>query len=389
MRGTLRRCLAACAALAMMAVPCGMAEETPEGLLATMTLREKVGQLFVIRPQALSVDASGNRVSGGSQAVNEAMQSAYETYPAGGFCIFADNIVSPKQLKYFIECLKDLGRVEPIISVDEEGGRVLRVASNSQFGLEKTTNMAAIGKTGDVEQARQAGDYIGSYLAEYGFNLDFAPVADVLTNPKNAVIGNRSFGKDPQLVADMDAAFIDGLHRWSINACVKHFPGHGDTSGDTHKGLVAVKKTWRDLLTTELVPFMQNFDNTDAVMVAHISLENVTGSKYPASLSKTIITDLLRRELGYDGVVITDALEMGAIQEKLKSDEAAILAFEAGADLLLMPASYTRAFNGILSAVESGRISEERLNESVLRILRMKMGRRKAESGLIESGWPE
>ena len=389
MRGTLRRSLAACAALAMMSVPCAMAEETPEEMLSTMTLREKVGQLFVIRPEALSVDASGNRVSGGSQAVNEAMQSAYATYPAGGFCIFSDNIVSPKQLKYFIGCLKDLGRIEPIISVDEEGGRVLRVASNSQFGLEKTANMASIGKTGDVEQARQAGEYIGSYLAEYGFNLDFAPVADVLTNPNNAVIGNRSFGSDPQLVADMDAAYIEGLHRWSINACVKHFPGHGDTSGDTHKGLVAVKKTWRDLLTTELVPFMRNFDATDAVMVAHISLENVTGSKYPASLSKTIITDLLRRELGYDGVVITDALEMGAIQEKLKSDEAAILAFEAGADLLLMPANFTRAFNGILSAVESGRISEERVNESVLRILRMKLGRRKAEAGLVESGWPE
>ena len=170
----------------------------------------------------------------------------------------------------------------------------------------------------------------------------------------------------------MDAAVLEGLHSEGVLGCLKHFPGHGDTVGDTHDGAVSITKTWDELLGCELIPFVENFENTDLVMAAHISLPNVTQDGLPASLSHEIITGRLRGELGYDGLVVTDSLAMGAIANEYTSAESAVLAVQAGADLLLMPRDYAAAFEGVLEAVESGKISEARLDESVLRILQAK-----------------
>ena len=171
----------------------------------------------------------------------------------------------------------------------------------------------------------------------------------------------------------MVSYYIDGLHSTGVKSCIKHFPGHGDTTGDTHKGFVQLNKTGSELVATELVPFMGNLGKTDVVMVAHISLPKITGDGKPASLSRQIITDGLRNNMGFKGVVVTDSLQMGAITGKYKSGEAAVLALEAGVDILLMPSSLPAAYEGVMQAVESGRISEARIDESVLRILKLKM----------------
>lgn len=232
--------------------------------------------------------------------------------------------------------------------------------------------------TNDPEKVRAMYSAIGGYIAELGFNLDFAPVADVNSNPNNTVIGNRAFGSDPKLVAKMVNAAISGLHKENIIACIKHFPGHGDTAGDTHDGYVALEKDWQQLSECELIPFYNAINETDMIMAAHITLTRGNTDNLPCSLSYDALTMHLRGEMGYKGVIITDALAMGAIVENYSSKESAVLAFNAGADILLMPYDYAAAFNGILSAVQTGEISLDRLNESVERILRLK-----AEFGMI------
>ena len=342
-------------------------------LLDQMSLEQKVGQLFVVRVESSAGIMLGtNGAKGVYTRLSDAMKEFLAEYPPGGYALFADNISNPQQLEALVEELKDSVPVEPILCIDEEGGQVSRLGSNYSFDVERIGNMAGIGSTGDTRKARDAGRTIGSYLKKYGFTLDLAPVSDVNSNPANVVIGNRSFGSDPYLVSDMVDAFLDGLHEEGVGGCLKHFPGHGDTKGDTHKGTVKVEKTWDELKDCELIPFEQNLDKADAVMAAHIMLPNVTTDGLPASLSKELITDRLRGELGFDGLVITDALAMGAVVNDYGSADAAVLAVEAGVDLLLMPRDYETAYNAVLDAVNSGRISEERLDESVMRILMFK-----------------
>ena len=271
-----------------------------------------------------------------------------------------------------MDTLSSASDIPLLYAVDEEGGIVSRIARTDSFGIRNAGPMGDIGATGDSGRAYDAGAYIGGYLRDLGFSLDFAPVADINSNPLNIVIGNRSFGSDKELVSSMVSSFLDGLHSEKVAGCIKHFPGHGDVSGDTHDGYVAVLKTWDQLLDTELVPFCENMDTADMIMVAHLTLPNITSDGLPASLSYELITEKLRGELGYQGLIITDALAMGAIEKAYSSSEAAVLAFNAGSDILLMPYDYREAFEGVLSAVQSGEISEERLNESVLRILELK-----------------
>ncbi|MBQ9207084.1 MAG: hypothetical protein IJ158_10275 [Treponema sp.] len=346
-----------------------------EEIFSAMSIEEKVAQLFVICPEQLDkaftpedaqlpYDARRVRLS-------VEMKKTLKDYPVGGFIFFGKNIENKAQLKKLTSDLSKACAISPILAVDEEGGRVARLAKTELLGIENLEPMEAIGEAGDVGEAWNAGAYIGGYLREYGFTMDFAPVADVNTNPQNIVIGSRSFGSEPVLVSQMDAAFLAGLHSQGIKGCLKHFPGHGDTKGDTHDDYVAVTKTWEEILDCELVPFRENFVRADSVMVAHVTFTDVDSS-YPASLSKSLITEKLRGELGYDGIVLTDALNMGAIEKNYGSAEAALLAFEAGNDILLMPYHFFDAYDGVLKAVNSGRISEERLNESVMRILHLK-----------------
>lgn len=353
-----------------------------ETLLSSMSLEEKVGQLFIIRPESLSTELTPQQAHDtkeyGVTEWTEDMALQLEKYPAGGVAIFGKNISSPEQLKNFVAAMQQASSLPLFMGVDEEGGSVSRLANSPAFRTEEGyvlpqfKSMAEIGASGDTGAARTVGFSIGCYLAEYGFNLDFAPVADTNTNPDNVVIGDRAFGSDPELVSQMVAAELEGLHSTGVLGCIKHFPGHGDTVGDTHDGYVSIQKTWDELLSAELIPFINNLDNTDMVMVAHISLPNVTGDGLPASLSEELIKGKLRGELGYDGVVITDSLAMGAIAQEYSSADCAVMALDAGVDILLMPEDYAAAFEGVVQAVEEGRLSMERIDESVARVLELK-----------------
>lgn len=353
-----------------------------ETLLSSMSLEEKVGQLFIIRPESLSTELTPQQAHDtteyGVTEWTEDMALQLEKYPAGGVAIFGKNISSPEQLKNFVAAMQQASSLPLFMGVDEEGGSVSRLANSPAFRTEEGyvlpqfKSMAEIGASGDTGAARTVGFTIGCYLAEYGFNLDFAPVADTNTNPDNVVIGDRAFSSDPELVSQMVAAELDGLHSAEVLGCIKHFPGHGDTVGDTHDGYVSIQKTWDELLSAELIPFINNLDNTDMVMVAHISLPNVTGDGLPASLSGELISGKLRGELGYDGVVITDSLAMGAIAQEYTSADCAVMALDAGVDILLMPEDYAAAFEGVVQVVEEGRLSMERIDESVARVLELK-----------------
>lgn len=350
--------------------------QKPEQLLAAMTLEEKIGQLFIIRPESLDSTLTPEQVHStrdyGVQALTEEMAAQLSKYPAGGIVFFGKNIAEPEQLEAFLSGLKQASDLPLMICTDEEGGSVSRIANAAGFQVQKFDGAEAIGATGDPHEAYHMGQVIGAYLNRYGFNLDFAPVADINSDPEHIIIGPRSFGSDAQTVSSMVNAMIDGLHDGGVMACIKHFPGHGAASGDSHDGYVELDKSWEELLQCELIPFIGALEKTDLVMAAHIATPNVTNDGLPASLSYSMLTEKLRGELGYDGVIITDALAMGAIIQNYSSAESAVLALQAGADILLMPYDYIAAYQGVLAAVEDGTIPEERIDESVLRILRLK-----------------
>ena len=347
------------------AEPTTLPPDPVQEALEKLTLAEKVGQLFIIRPDSVR--------GGDPLVVTPDMRASFKSYCPGGFILMGASVGDPEQLKTLTAALSDIPSVPPILAIDEEGGTVARIGNaDADFGVPKFPSMGAVGDTGDPDEAWKAGRAIGAYLKDYGFTLDFAPVADVNSNPANPVIGRRAFSSDPYETAVMVEMFIDGLHESGVKSCIKHFPGHGDTYGDTHKGFVLLDKSREELEATELIPFRENVSHTDTVMIAHVALPQLTGDETPATLSKTIVTDLLRGELGFDGVVITDALEMGAITESYGAGEAAVLAFEAGCDLLLLPADFPAAYAAVLNALETGRIPVSRLDESVARILKLK-----------------
>ena len=272
------------------------------------------------------------------------------------------------------------------LASDEEGGLVARI-EDSGIGVPYVGPMGEVGASGDPAAAFEAGSTIGGYLHELGINLDFAPDADVLIDPYNQTIGNRSFGTDPFLCGQMVGRFIDGLHDRGVASCIKHFPGLGDTETDTHTGGAWSSRTIEDYRGAEFVSFQGGIEaGTDMVMVSHLSNTALTGSDLPASLNKVVMTDILRDELKFEGVIVTDSLQMGAVTERFDSAEAAVTALEAGADILLMPIDFQAARQGILDAVESGRISEKRIDQSLRRILmtRYRTGARRPD--LRETG---
>lgn len=344
---------------------------TTKDVLGKMSLREKVGQLFIVRPEALA-ENSNAETAPATDRVDDAVISRIEEYPVGGIALFSRNITSAEQLPMFISDLQSSSKYPLFIAVDEEGGRVARIANSDFFNVASYKSMEDIGKSGDASKAEEVGRQIGLYLKELGFNLDFAPVADTNTNPQNIVIGDRSYGSDPALVARMVSAQLDGMHDSGIMGTLKHFPGHGDTKDDTHSGYVSIEKTWDELKECELVPFITALPKADMVMVSHITAVNVTSDKLPTSMSETMITGKLRNELGYDGVIITDAMAMGAVADNYTSAEAAVTAVKAGVDIVLMPQNLDEAFNCVMNAVTDGEISMERLDESVMRILKLK-----------------
>lgn len=310
------------------------------------------------------------------------MRQNLEQYPVGGIAVFKKNIQDENQLSSLIADFQSASKIPMIVAVDEEGGAVARLANHEAFSLPKYTSTRDIGKTGDPEQARQMGRTIGGYLRFYGFNLDFAPIADVDSNPANPVIGRRAYSTDAQQTAQMVAAAVEGFHEAGMLCTVKHFPGHGDTGQDSHYGTATSYKTWEEMKAMEMLPFEAGIAaGADVVMTAHITTPNATTDGLPASLSYTMITERLRGELGFQGVIVTDALEMNAIKNHFTPAESAVAALRAGVDVLLMPSDLRAAFDGVVQAVEDGTLSEERLNESVRRILTLKQ-----KAGLDLSG---
>lgn len=338
-------------------------------LLREMTLEQKIGQMFFVRPEALSAG------SGSVKRWDAGCSATMRQYPPGGVVLFGQNIADPAQLRALVSAMQSASALPLFVGIDEEGGRVARIAGNPAFDVEHYQSMEEIGRTQRPEAARDAYAAIGAYLSQYGLNVNFAPVADVNTNPKNTVIGNRAFGSDPEQVAPMVCAAIEGLRQSGVASCIKHYPGHGDTRDDTHSGAVTLEKTWDELTACELVPFIAALDSTDMVMVSHISVPAVDPTGLPASLSHCMIEKKLRGELGYEGVVITDALEMGAIAQNYAPAESAVTAVLAGVDILLMPADYPAAYEVLVQAVRNGDIPEKRIDESVLRILSLKIRR--------------
>lgn len=345
-------------------------------LLEEMTLEQKVGQLFLVRPDSLDLSQTQDQINDakadGVTELTDAMRQTLAEYPVGGVVIFGKNLESPQQITQFLDDLQQASDTPLFTAIDEEGGLVARLANNAAFDLPQYESAAAVGTSGNPEDARAMGRTIGGYLKEYGFNLDFAPVADVNTNPDNPVIGTRAFSSEPQTAADLVGGACAGFADAGVACTLKHFPGHGDTSEDTHVGTVTLNKTLDDLRSCELVPFAQNVNNAPLIMAAHITVPQVTGDDTPASLSSVMLTDLLRGELGYQGLIVTDSLAMQAITDVYTPGQAAVKALQAGADLLLMPNGLADAYTAVLEAVQDGTIPQQRLDESVQRILQCK-----------------
>lgn len=345
--------------------------------ILSMSLREKVGQLFVVTPDVLDpklsvIDVNNMYIKGVTKVTPE-MEINYFRYPAGGFIIFGKNIEDEYQLFLLNSQLHKLNSIKPLIYVDEEGGSVARIGNNQNFNVPQIKPMYYIGRENNPNLAYKTGLTIGKYLKPLGFDVDFAPDADVLDFEKKSSIGSRSFSQDPEVVANMAVAAMIGLNDQNILSCFKHYPGHGACVEDTHFNFAQVNKNWKELQESDLIPFKYGIkNNVPFIMVAHINYPNIDKENLPATLSYCLLTEKLRKELKYDGIIITDAMSMGAIHNKYDDETAAVMAINAGVDIILMPFNYEAAFESIVRAVQNGTISEKRINESVYRILSLK-----------------
>ena len=339
-------------------------EEIVEACISAMPVEDKVAQLFMVTPESLT---GASKVT----QAGEKTQEVLNQYRVGGFVYFGDNLVDKEQVTNMLSATAGYNLYDMFFAIDEEGGKVSRV-QKSKIEVPEVGNMSEIGATGDANKAYEAGKTIGQYLRELGFNVDFAPVADVVTATDKATIGDRSFGSDPVVVGQMVQKCAEGIQENGVSACLKHFPGLGDTTTDTHEERVVIEKSLEELQATDFVAFKDAIDaGVDFVMVSHATATGID-EVYPSSLSKKVITEQLRDYLGYDGIVITDAFNMKAITEYYTTEEACVKAIKAGADMILMPENFEAGYNAVLEAVKDGSISEERIDESLKRIFRVK-----------------
>ena len=349
--------------------------ERANEILSNMTLRDKICQMIMVSPEQIT----GTEIPYYDTVFGDTSAAAIAEYPVGGLVLFGGNIVDPDQVTLYIQGYQEASATGLFIAIDEEGGDITRIASNEAFDVEAFSPMREIGNTGDPSQAYHVGNTIGTYLLEYGFNLDFAPVSDVDSNPDNTVIGDRAFSDDPAAVAQMVTECVTGLHDAGVMCTLKHFPGHGDTVADTHFETASIDRSMDEIRACELIPFASGIEaGADFIMTAHITTPLVDTTGLPASLSHYWLTDILRNEMGFEGIIITDSMIMQAITDEFSSDEAAVMAVYAGADILLMPEDIDLAIEGLTAAVENGVIPVERIDSSVLRILDKKI-----EYGLI------
>lgn len=331
--------------------------------IEVMPLEAKVAGLFIVTPEAITGVSTAVQAGDGTR-------EALAQYPVGGLIYFKKNIQSADQITTMLDNTELYMRYPLFLAVDEEGGSVARLAE-AGVGT-KVDNAKTIGESGDTNNAYQAGLTIGGDLSRIGFNLDFAPVAD-LANVEGSAIGTRSYGADAAAVAGYVGAAVQGLSEQGITSCLKHFPGIGSSAQDTHTGLASTSRTAEQFRAEEFTVFQAGIDaGADMVMIGHISAPELTGSNEPCTFSEAVVTDILRNEMGFEGVIITDAMNMKAVSDYYDSADAAIQALRAGCDMILMPEDFEMAYNGVLQAVNDGIISEERINDSLRRIYRIK-----------------
>lgn len=336
-------------------------------MLDQMTLEEKIYQMLFVTPETLT---GYSRVTQSGSAT----RAALEEQPVGGIIYFADNLISTDQTTEMLKNIQsysiDATGRGLFLGVDEEGGTVARVAD--KLGTTAFDDMSVYGAAGDLDAVYNIGATQAKELSALGFNVNFSPVADVLTNEDNTVVKDRSFGSDPQLVSDMVSQVVKGLTDGGVLCSPKHFPGHGSTGGDTHNGFAASERTIEDLEACDLLPFQAAIDaGTPMIMVGHMTMTNIDPD-HPACLSGTIVTGILREKLGYDGIIITDAINMAAISDSYTNAEATIAAIAAGCDMVLCVSNLSTVVSEVKQAVADGTLQESSIDSSVLRILTAK-----------------
>lgn len=346
-------------------------EKTPEEKLdeivdagiEVMPIEDKVAGLFIVTPES---------ITGVSTAIKagERTQNALAQYAVGGIVYSSKNLQSEKQITEMISITAQYSKYPLFFAVEEEGGTVSSVAESGI--VERVDAAKTIGETQDANNAYIAGTTIGAYLLKLGFNLNFAPVADI-ANVENSIMEGRVYGKNAEEAAAFVTAMIQGLKEQKIAACIKHFPGIGSSTQDTHNGLASTDRSAEQFRAEEFTIFQAGIDaGADMIMVSHMAAPSLAGDNTPCSMSKEVITDILRTEMNFNGVIISDAMNMAAVSNYYEADVAAITALKAGCDMILMPDNFEKAYQGVLQAVQDGTISEERINDSLRRIYRIK-----------------
>lgn len=347
-----------------------------EQILNGMTLHEKVCQMMVVYQYKLpTFDANGNIKANSYVTKTETgapLQTALEKYPVGGILYDAGSMTSHSQLTNLVSTADSYSKIPLLFTIDEEGGTVARIGN--KLGYTRGNKLSAMGSYESLgtQGAYDNAKYLAENIADHGFNLDFAPVAD--TNAASgSVIGTRAYATDYDKAAELIPSAVQGFHDGGVACTLKHFPGHGSTSGDTHAGSVYLYKTLDEIRNSDLKPFQAGIDaGADTVMIAHIIVGELG---VPCLFSHEIITDILREEMNFDGVVISDGLTMQAMTDTYDSKEIAKRAIDAGCDVLLCIEDLPLAVDYIEDCVQNGVITEERINESVRRILTLKYNR--------------
>lgn len=348
------------------AVQLEMRRQTVETALAALSLEQLVGQLFM---PAFPVNERGRRLL----EVDDRARTVLRRIQPGGVLLLGLNVANTEQLARFIADLQQEASLPLLISIDQEGGAVSRLDAGGAVPATRIPSPHVVGAVADRDLAEQLGEVIGRELRSLGIHINFAPVADLRTNPANTVIGDRSLGGDPETVGELVAALVAGMQRERVAAVLKHFPGHGDTYTDSHYESAAVPHDLERLLAVELVPFRYGINAGAAgVMSGHIGVPQITGDAVPATLSPHLVGDLLRRELRFGALVFSDALNMHALTRYFHRSELAVDALEAGIDVLVHPERPLEAYEAVLRAVQDGRLDLQRLEQSVRRILELK-----------------